>query len=68
MSIKFSELLAMINSLSTAPSTMDRGNGLETRPGIEPLERGCNPKPLHTSGTLAIHDGEEVSAYITDFS
>jgi len=29
MSVEFSELLAMINSLSITPSTMDRGNGLE---------------------------------------
>jgi len=29
MSVEFSELLAMINSLPIAPSTMDRGSGLE---------------------------------------
>jgi hypothetical protein len=31
MSVEFSELLAMINSLFIAPSTMDRGSGLETQ-------------------------------------
>jgi len=40
MSVKLSEPMAMINSLSIAPSTMDRGNGPETRPGIEPSGRG----------------------------
>jgi hypothetical protein len=31
MSVEFSELLAMINSLFIASSTMDRGSGLETQ-------------------------------------
>jgi len=36
MSVKLSEPMAMISSLSIAPSTMDRGSGLETQPGVEP--------------------------------
>jgi hypothetical protein len=40
MSIEFSELLTMINSLFIAPSTMDRSSGLETRPGIESQKWG----------------------------
>jgi len=41
MSVKLSEPMAMINSLSIAPSPeRDRGNGPETRPGIEPSGRG----------------------------
>jgi hypothetical protein len=40
MSIKFFEQLAMINSLRITPSPeRDRGNGLETQPGIEPPRR-----------------------------
>ncbi len=48
MSVKLSEPMAMISSLSIAPSTMDRGNGSETRPGIEP-RKGCSPKPPRNS-------------------
>jgi hypothetical protein len=41
MSIKLLEPMAMISSLSIAPSPVwDRGNGPETRPGIEPSGRG----------------------------
>jgi len=40
MSVKLFEPMAMISSLTIAPSPMDRGNGLETRPGIEPSGRG----------------------------
>jgi hypothetical protein len=39
-SIKFSEPLAMVNSLFITPSPMDRGSGLETRPGIEYRKQG----------------------------
>jgi len=68
MSIKLSELLAMINSLSITPSPKRIGVvGQRPDLGLNP-EGGCNPKPLHTRGTLAIHGGEEASAYITDFS
>jgi hypothetical protein len=49
MRIKPFEPLAMISSLSIAPSpTWGRGNGPETRPGVEP-KRGCNSKPPRTS-------------------
>jgi hypothetical protein len=45
MSIKIFEPLAMINDPRITPSPeRDRGNGLETQPGIEP-KRGCSPKP-----------------------
>jgi len=40
MSVKLFKLLVMINSLSIALSTMDRGSGPETRPGIEPPRGG----------------------------
>jgi len=53
MSIEFSELLTMINSLFIAPSTMDRSSGLETRPGIEYQEQGDVILNLPTlAGTL----------------
>ena len=40
----------------------DRGNGLETRPGIEPSRRGdVTPNLPALTGTLAIQGGEEVS-------
>jgi hypothetical protein len=60
MSIKLSEPMAMISSLSIAPS-LERGNGLETRPGIEPSGRGNVIPNLPTqTGTLALQGGEEV--------
>jgi hypothetical protein len=41
MSVKLFELVAMISSLSIASNhVLGRGNGLETRPVIEPSERG----------------------------
>jgi len=63
MSIKFFEQLAMINSLCITPSPeRDRGNGLETRPGIEASGRGnVIPNLPAIARTLAIHGGEEVS-------
>jgi len=54
MNVEFSGPLAMINSLSITPSPMDRGNGPETRPGIEPLERGCNLKLPTLAGALVL--------------
>jgi len=52
----------MISSLSIAPSPeRDRGNGLETRPGIEPSGRGdVIPNLPALAGTLALQGGEEV--------
>jgi len=52
----------MINSLSIAPSPeRDRGNGPETRPGIEPSGRGDVILNLPTqAGILALQGGEEV--------
>jgi len=48
-------LLAMISSLSIAPSAMDRGNGLETRPRAEPLKWGdIIPNLPVIAGTLAL--------------
>jgi len=53
MDVKFSEPLAMTNSLPIAPSPMDRGNGLETRPGIEPQKWGDVTSNLSAlTGTL----------------
>jgi len=61
MSVKLFELLAMISSLSIAPSPMDRGNGPETRPGIEPSGRGDVILNLPTqAGILTLQGGEEV--------
>jgi len=41
MSIKFSELIAVISGSRITPSPeRDRGNGLETQPGIKPSRRG----------------------------
>jgi len=55
MSIKIFEQLAMISSLCITPSPeRDRGNGLETRPGIEPSRRGnVIPNLPALAGTLA---------------
>jgi putative transposase len=52
----------MINSLCITPSPgRGRGNGPETRPGIEPSVRGdVIPNLPALTGTLAIHGGEEV--------
>jgi hypothetical protein len=62
MSIKYFESLAMINRLLITPSPeRDRGNGLETQPGIEPLGRGdVIPNLSALTGTFAIYGGEEV--------
>jgi hypothetical protein len=55
MYVKFSESLAMINSLPIAPSTMDRGDGLETRPGIEYRKQGnVAPNLPALAGTIAL--------------
>jgi hypothetical protein len=56
----------MINSLCITPSPeRDRGNGPETRPGIEPSGRGnVIPNLPAIARTLAIHGGEEVSSPI----
>jgi hypothetical protein len=63
MSIKIFELVAMINGLLITPSPdWDRGNGLETRPGVEPSGRGdVAPNLPALAGTPAIQGGEEVS-------
>jgi hypothetical protein len=53
ISVEFSKLLTMINSLFIAPSTMDRSSELETRPGIEYQEQGDVIPNLSTlAGTL----------------
>jgi hypothetical protein len=61
MSIRYFERLAVINSLCITPSPeRDRGNGPETRPGIEPSRRGnVIPNLPAITGTLTIHGGEE---------
>jgi hypothetical protein len=61
MSVKLSEPMAMISSLSIAPSPMDRGNGPETRPGVEPSGRGdVTPNLPALARTLTLQGGEEV--------
>jgi hypothetical protein len=66
MSIKFFEQLAMINSLCITPSPeRDRGNGPETRPGIEASRRGnVIPNLPAIARTLALHGGEEVRWWV----
>jgi len=60
MSVEFSELLAMINSLSIAPSPKrDRGSGLGTWPGIESKGTVISNLPTLT-GILALQGWEEV--------
>ena len=56
MSVKLFEPLTMISSLSIAPSPeRDRGNGPETRPGIELSGRGdVIPNLPALTGTLAL--------------
>jgi hypothetical protein len=63
MSIEvFESLAVMINPYKTPSPERDRGNGLETRPGIEPVGRGnVIPKLPSLSRILTIHGGEEVS-------
>jgi len=62
MSINVFEPEAMISDLSITPSPdWDRGNGSETRPGIEPSGRGdVVPNLPALAGTLALQGGEEV--------
>ena len=52
----------MIVGVFITPSpTWDRGNGPETRPGIESPKQGdVIPNLPALAGTLAIHGGEEV--------
>ncbi|MCC6029844.1 MAG: hypothetical protein LM591_06870 [Candidatus Korarchaeum sp.] len=66
MSIKLFEPLAMINGLRITPNPeRDRGNGPETRPGIEPSGRGdVIPNLPALTGTLALQGGEEVREVI----
>jgi len=56
MSIKAFELVAIINNPIITPSpTWDKGNGPETRPGIEPSEAGDvipNPCPSRNPRSL----------------
>jgi len=69
MSVKLSEPMAMISSLPITPSTMDRCNGPETRPGIEPSGRGNVIPNLPTLvGTLALQGGEEVRKLLASFT
>jgi hypothetical protein len=62
MSVKLSEPMAMISSLPIAPSpTWDRGNGLETQPGVEPSGRGdVTPNLPALARILTLQGGEEV--------
>ncbi|NAY89342.1 MAG: hypothetical protein GU347_01275 [Desulfurococcales archaeon] len=59
---KIYEPRAMIDGVSITPSpNLDRGNGPETRPGIEPSERGnVIPNLFALAGTPALKGGEEV--------
>jgi transposase len=58
------DLVGAYNVLITPSPERDRGNGPETRPGIEPSgKRGCNPKPPRSKGTIALQGGEEVSEH-----
>ncbi len=50
----------MVRAFITPSPERDRGNGPETWAGIELSGEGCNSKPPRTSGTFAIHGGEEV--------
>jgi|YelNatPaOPRAMG01_1025707.scaffolds.fasta_scaffold42222_1 hypothetical protein len=56
----------MIDGLRITPSpNLDRGNGLETWPGIEPSERGnVIPNLFALAGTLALKGWEEVRLVI----
>ena len=53
----------MIDGVSITPSpNLDRGNGPETRPRIEPSERGnVIPNLFALAGTLALKGWEEFS-------
>ena len=53
----------MMARIPIAPSPMDRGNGPETRPGIEPPKRDVAPNLPAPPGTLALQGGEEVSIF-----
>ena len=56
------DLVGAYNILITPSSERDRGNGLETQPGIEPSRRGdVIPNLPALAGTLALQGGEEVS-------
>jgi hypothetical protein len=70
MSVKLSEPMTMINSLSIAPSPeRDRCNGPETRPGIEPSGRGNVIPNLPTLvGTLALQGKEGVRKLLASFT
>ena len=56
MSVKYFELVAMINSLLiTSSPAWGRGNGLETQPGVEPSGRGdVTPNLPALEGALAL--------------
>ena len=61
MGIKLFEPITMINSLSIAPSPMDRGSEPETRPEIEYQKQEDVILNLPTqAGILALQGGEEV--------
>jgi hypothetical protein len=54
-------LRAMMVGVPIAPSpAWGRGNGPETRPGVEPPKGDVAPNLPALAGTLAIHGGEEV--------
>ena len=56
------DLVGAYNILITPSPERDRGNGLETQPGIEPSRRGdVIPNLPALAGTLALQGGEEVS-------
>jgi len=57
----------MINGLLITPSPeRDRGNGLETRPGIKPSGRGdVIPNLPALAETLALQSGEKVRDFQT---
>jgi putative transposase len=55
------DLVGAYNILITPSPERDRGNGLETQPGIEPPRRDVIPNLPALAGILAIHGGEEVS-------
>ena len=58
MSIKIFERLAMINDPRITPSpNWDRGNGLETQPGIEPPKGDVVPNLPALARTLALQAG-----------
>jgi hypothetical protein len=53
----------MVGVPITPSPVWGRGNGPETRPGVEPLGRGdATPNLPAIAGTLALHGGKELGA------